>query len=151
MDQEVGLLVRPNTMEKIHKEECQTLTQQDHHQLIRLQHLSVQEQEDNKDHRHHEEQVTKPLNLKIEIPSKDDDEDYMNEGLKTPTSSDHKIPMILECPGAPKKTKTRPATKRKACGRRIVLDLSQDLESLFPMPYGFINKRVKHCSEKGMH
>lgn len=162
MDQEVGLLVIP-TMEKIHKE-CETLTQEDHHQLIRLKQLSVQEQEvDDKDHhrRHQEEQkqhnnfiVTNvsvsPLNLKIEIPSnvrsdQNDVDDCSNEGFKTPTSSDHKIPVILECPGAPKKTKPKPDTKRKACRRRIMLDLSTDLESLFPMPY-VVNKRVKQCS-----
>ena len=77
-----------------------------------------------------------PINLKLEIPSSsyvgsENDDD----GLKTPTSSDHKIPVILECPGAPKKTKSKPDTKRKECRPRIVLDLSKDLESLFPMPH----------------
>ncbi|TKY48426.1 Cyclin-dependent protein kinase inhibitor SMR3 [Spatholobus suberectus] len=166
MDPEVGLLVRP-ALEKIHKGECQTSTQEDH-QLVRLKQLSVQErdqQKGDKDH-HQEEQkqrsditVSKPvsvspLNLKIEIPSYlgSENDDSSNDGFKTPTSSDHKIPVILECPGAPRKTKSGPATKRKACRRRIVLDLSKELESLFPVPYvvdlggGVVNKRVKQCS-----
>lgn len=141
----------------VHKEGCQTLIQEDH-QLIRLKQLSVQQEEEEEEEKQQRNSniilTTKPvcpINLKLEIPSSsyvgsENDDD----GLKTPTSSDHKIPVILECPGAPKKTKSKPDTKRKECRPRIVLDLSKDLESLFPMPHavdvlggGLKNKRVK--------
>lgn len=62
-----------------------------------------------------------------------------DDGFKTPTSSEHRIPAILECPGAPKKTRitTRsPKSKKRkspACRRRLVFDLAaRELESLFP-------------------
>ncbi|XP_020224661.1 uncharacterized protein LOC109806611 [Cajanus cajan] len=155
MDQEMSLLVRPAV--EIQHQEFQSLVQEDH-QLVRLKQLSVQERDHHHHHHHQEERNQRnAISLKIEIPShvgskNDDDDDSSNEGFKTPTSSDHKIPAILECPGAPKKTKPRAATKRKACRRRIVLDLSKDLESLFPMPcvvdlgHGLMHKRVKQCS-----
>ncbi|KAK7335769.1 hypothetical protein VNO80_27799 [Phaseolus coccineus] len=151
LDPELGLL--------LHNQGCQAFIQEDHH-LIRLKQLSVQErdqrEEDNKDH-HQEEQRQQQRNnivvttLKLEIPSSYVGSENEDDGYSTPTSSDNKIPAILECPGAPEKSKPKAATKRKACGRRIVLDLPQDLESLFPAPYvvdlggGGVNKRVKHC------
>ncbi|WVZ01384.1 hypothetical protein V8G54_027453 [Vigna mungo] len=160
VDPELGLLV-PN-------EGCQTFIQEDHHHLFKLKHLSVQErhqqQQDNKD-RHQEQQnqhhrnsiivITKPvcpITFKLDIPSSyvgSENED--DDGYTTPTSSDKKIPVIPECPGAPKKTKQKPASKRKACRRRSLLDLTQDLESLFPVPCvvdlggGGVKKRVKQC------
>ncbi|XP_027343396.1 uncharacterized protein LOC113855967 [Abrus precatorius] len=155
MDQELGFLVRHTS--EIHKEECQTSTYKDHR---RKQVPVVQERDQQEDEDYHQEEqkqrndISKPLalaslTLKVEIPScgvsEDDDS---NEGFKTPTSSDHKIPVILECPGAPRK---RPPTKRKACDRRIVRDLCKELESLFPTPSvvdldgGSVNKRVKQC------
>ncbi|KAK4377537.1 hypothetical protein RND71_003833 [Anisodus tanguticus] len=35
------------------------------------------------------------------------DDDYDNDGFKTPTSSDHKIPVMTTCPPAPKKSSKR--------------------------------------------
>ncbi|CAJ1955738.1 unnamed protein product [Sphenostylis stenocarpa] len=133
--------------------------QEDRH-LVKLKHLSLQETLQKEDQNQHNNIiVTKPvcpITLKLDIPSSyvgsENDDDSFDDGYTTPTSSDNKIPLILQCPGAPKKTKPKPATKRKACRRRVVLDLSQDLESLFPVPYvvdlgggGGVNKRVKHC------
>ncbi|KAL2332127.1 hypothetical protein Fmac_019708 [Flemingia macrophylla] len=152
MDPEMGLLVRPSI--EIHNQEFQSLIREDHHdQLIRLKQLSVQERDHHHDQHQEEQQKQRnAISLKIEIPSHvgSKNDDSTNEGLKTPTSSDHKIPVILECPGAPRKAKTKPATKRKACRQRVVLDLSKDLESLLDMPCavdlgrGVIsNKRVK--------
>ncbi|CAN6556739.1 unnamed protein product [Malus baccata var. baccata] len=58
----------------------------------------------------------------------------VEDGLKTPTSLDHKITGSLQCPPAPRKPKSLPLKKRKAIiGPRILLDLSIDeIESLFP-------------------
>ncbi|KAE8039043.1 hypothetical protein FH972_011491 [Carpinus fangiana] len=83
-----------------------------------------------------EEEEENKKKKKINIPSVtvgefrdvEDDED----GFKTPTSLDHKIPAILQCPPAPRKPKTIPLTKRKAARQRILLDLSNDIEALFP-------------------
>ncbi|KAG4191507.1 hypothetical protein ERO13_A07G098000v2 [Gossypium hirsutum] len=74
-----------------------------------------------------------PLELKLPCPKVDDEEDRNNDGFKTPTSSDHKIPVILKCPPAPRKPKSLPISpKRKAFGRRILLDFTKEMESLFP-------------------
>ncbi|KAL9322870.1 hypothetical protein ACSQ67_010923 [Phaseolus vulgaris] len=152
LDPELGLL--------LHNQGCQAFIQEDHH-LIKLKQLSVQErdqrEEDNKDHNQEEQKQQQRNNilvtntLKLEILSSYVASDNEDDGYATPTSSDKKVPAILECPGAPKKSKAKAAMKRKACGRRIVLDLPQDLESLFPAPCvldlagGGVNKRVKHC------
>ncbi|KAK7402186.1 hypothetical protein VNO78_14241 [Psophocarpus tetragonolobus] len=114
------------------------------HQLIRLKQLSVQERERDRD-RNNISMVTRPINLKIEIPCSNVGSDPSKDGFNTPTSSASRI---LECPGAPKKIKSRPAMKRKAC-RRIVLDVSKQLQSLFPMVdlAGIgMDKRLKQCS-----
>lgn len=72
--------------------------------------------------------------LKLKIPSAeefrvDDDDDV----FKTPTSSDKIIPATLRCPPAPRKPKSLPSTKRKACQhRQVFVDVSDEIESLFP-------------------
>lgn len=53
-----------------------------------------------------------------------------DDGLATPTSLDHKIP-IQVCPPAPRKPKSVPSN-HKGCRRRAFLDLSNEVESLFP-------------------
>ncbi|KAH7553689.1 hypothetical protein ACOSP7_029494 [Xanthoceras sorbifolium] len=63
-----------------------------------------------------------------------------DEGFKTPTSLDHKIPEIKQCPPAPRKPMPLPPRKRKSSVssspnvRRSLQysDLSQEVESLFP-------------------
>ncbi|GAB2235653.1 hypothetical protein Drorol1_Dr00026085 [Drosera rotundifolia] len=77
------------------------------------------------------------LLVKIDTTSVDDDEE--NDGFRTPTSSDHKIPEIRSCPPAPRKTMLhrRPAfrTRRKIMSwstRRVLLDVSKEVDSLFP-------------------
>ncbi|KAE8688885.1 17.4 kDa class I heat shock family protein [Hibiscus syriacus] len=61
-------------------------------------------------------------------------DDENDDGFKTPTSLDHKIPAIFKCPSAPRKPKSLPiiSPKRKAFRRRILLDLTKEMESLFP-------------------
>ena len=90
-----------------------------------------------------------PMELKIsclgEFKVEDDDDD----GFKTPTSLDHRIPLILPCPPAPKKPKSIQSTKRRAPGqnRRVLLDLSNEIQSLFPADLGCKLKRVKHVGK----
>lgn len=73
------------------------------------------------------------VGLKIRIPSYQEEEEE-NGGFKTPTSEVHRITEILECPPAPRKPKSMEALKRKAPRPRSLLDLSKELESLFPSP-----------------
>lgn len=78
------------------------------------------------------------------VNSKEEEEDRSgsksveddDNGFKTPTSLEHKIPMSLRCPMAPRKPKLRPLTKRKAAERhRLLLDLSSEIQSLFPADF----------------
>ncbi|GAB4860167.1 hypothetical protein Ancab_011645 [Ancistrocladus abbreviatus] len=75
--------------------------------------------------------------LKIKIPSLgeqlDGDNEENNDGFKTPTSMDHKIPVILKCPPAPMKPKRPPSRKRRAFfNQKMVPDMSEQIELLFP-------------------
>ena len=76
-----------------------------------------------------------------------------DNGFKTPTSLEHKIPESLRCPMAPRKPKSRPMMKRKAVERqRLFLDLSSEIQSLFPADFlvglGGKMKRVRQESKK---
>ncbi|KAJ6777814.1 CYCLIN-DEPENDENT PROTEIN KINASE INHIBITOR SMR2-LIKE [Salix koriyanagi] len=51
---------------------------------------------------------------------------------KTPTSSDCRIPETFQCPPAPRKRKSLPSTNWKSPRRRVLLDLSNEVETLFP-------------------
>ncbi|XP_059625244.1 cyclin-dependent protein kinase inhibitor SMR10-like [Cornus florida] len=65
----------------------------------------------------------------------DEEEEEENDGFRTPTCLDQSAPLIPECPPAPRKPKSLPLTKkRKAASRPILLDLSDEVESLFPPP-----------------
>ncbi|KAG4152421.1 hypothetical protein ERO13_D04G121000v2 [Gossypium hirsutum] len=59
--------------------------------------------------------------LKVRV---DDDDD----GFKTPTSMDHKIPEKKQCPPAPRKPK---ANKRKASPSASICSVSEEVESWF--------------------
>ena len=66
----------------------------------------------------------------VKVVEEDDD------GFKTPTSLDHKLPVIKQCPPAPKKPK--PPLKRRfpanKVRRNLPLEFSEEVESLFPFP-----------------
>uniref|UniRef100_A0A5B6YW82 Cyclin-dependent protein kinase inhibitor SMR3-like n=1 Tax=Davidia involucrata TaxID=16924 RepID=A0A5B6YW82_DAVIN len=71
-----------------------------------------------------------PLLGEIEVADDDD-------GFTTPTSSDHKIPVIKQCPPAPQKLRPQQSTtKRKSPPKLrpniLQLDLSKEVESMFP-------------------
>lgn len=91
-----------------------------------------EQQEEHKEKRRRPTQLCVPL--KIQIPSSYEEE---KGGLKTPTSRVHRISM-QKCPAAPRKPKSIPlsSTKRKAISTRprFLLDLSKEIESLFPRP-----------------
>ncbi|XP_040990858.1 cyclin-dependent protein kinase inhibitor SMR10-like isoform X1 [Juglans microcarpa x Juglans regia] len=91
------------------------------------------EQEQEKEDKHDSISLS---SLGVRIPSLGEFRDIEEEddGFKTPTSLDHKIPVFLQCPPAPRKLKPKAVvtTKRKAARRRIPLDLSNEIELLFP-------------------
>ncbi|KAB1226020.1 Cyclin-dependent protein kinase inhibitor SMR3 [Morella rubra] len=92
------------------------------------------------------------LRLKILSPGEFRDVEDDNDGFKTPTALDHKISAILECPPAPRKPRPTPLTKRKAVRRRILLDLSNEIESLFPPVVGVYlsgkTKKIRQGSDE---
>ncbi|XP_059663825.1 cyclin-dependent protein kinase inhibitor SMR10-like [Cornus florida] len=57
-----------------------------------------------------------------------------DDGFRTPTNLDQRIPILVpQCPPAPRKPKSLPVTKRsKAARRGILMELSKEIESLFP-------------------
>ncbi|KAI3461532.1 hypothetical protein Pfo_018195 [Paulownia fortunei] len=70
--------------------------------------------------------------LKIKLPSAgvDHGEKEADGGCRTPKAVDHKENVPLKCPPPPRKPKSLPSTKRKT--QRVLLDLSNEIESLFP-------------------
>ncbi|KAI5682353.1 hypothetical protein M9H77_03581 [Catharanthus roseus] len=70
-----------------------------------------------------------------------------DDGFATPTNSDHKIPVITQCPPAPKKI--RPSAKRKASSpdrirRNLQIDLSREVESMFhPTVQDDLGRKIK--------
>jgi hypothetical protein len=135
---ELNFLVRPTL----------DFQEEDHDQLSKKPEVKEEKQEEEEDKRKN----IAVSSLKLKIPcSVEEDED--NDGFKTPTSLDHKIPVILQCPPAPRKPKPKsiPSTKRKAGRRRILLDLSIEIESMFP-PALLVDlsgkiKKIRHGDE----
>ncbi|CAI9762024.1 unnamed protein product [Fraxinus pennsylvanica] len=106
------------------------------------QDIVTKQEDDDTDHKEEEIEVTfssreyeKPCLAESEVGEYD-------EGFKTPTSLVHKIPVVTQCPAAPRKT--RPSKKRKSSPARIrrslQLDVSAEIESLFP-------SRPRDCNE----
>lgn len=165
-DPDSGSPARPAAMETRKEEEHRRISIPEDLVLARLkqqEECDLQEEDQREKQRLHknQEMVINVTLLKLEAPSDDGseingDDDDDNEGFRTPTSSDHRIPAVLECPGAPRKKKTEAAaTKRKAapsCRRRVEFDAFEDLGSLLPAPPfvvdvdgGDNNKKVKRC------
>ncbi|OMO66261.1 hypothetical protein CCACVL1_21238 [Corchorus capsularis] len=90
--------------------------------------------------------ASKESEKKIDVKPDDNNDQEEEDGFKTPTSFEHKIPVTKQCPPAPRKPKPRnfSSNKRKASPTptttptqrrtRQQLDLSQEVESLFPAP-----------------
>ncbi|KAF5744612.1 hypothetical protein HS088_TW07G00187 [Tripterygium wilfordii] len=138
---DLNLLVRP--MLEFHQNESQIapLDEDCDDLLIQNQEekeddeVQVQEQEEDKEGGKKKYKfMVSSLNLKLQSPREfryDDDDQY--DGLRTPTSySDHKIPVVLQCPPAPRKPRSLPSKRKASCQRVLVLDLSKEIESLFP-------------------
>ncbi|XP_047979021.1 cyclin-dependent protein kinase inhibitor SMR12-like [Salvia hispanica] len=74
------------------------------------------------------------------------DEEEELEGFTTPTSLDHKIPAIAQCPPPPGKTRTwYPTLKRPEFRRRLLFFTAAEIESLFlsPISGGVVNVEEK--------
>ncbi|XP_059647029.1 cyclin-dependent protein kinase inhibitor SMR14 [Cornus florida] len=115
---------------------CQVTPSNNHHLQ---QDLHKDDDDDKKEERHHE--ATSSFSTELKTPSLGEldatvDEDDHNNGFRTPTSLDHKIPVITQCPPAPRKIRTfTSSAKRKMLPRlrrNLQLDLSKEVESMFP-------------------
>ncbi|KAH1123370.1 hypothetical protein J1N35_006530 [Gossypium stocksii] len=89
-----------------------------------------------------------------ELKANDDGDD---DGFKTPTSLDHKIPVMKQCPPAPRKPKPLSSNKRKPSsppssgGDRNLLkiDFAKEVESLFPSDVlADIHRKVKKARKE---
>ncbi|KAH7550039.1 hypothetical protein JRO89_XS13G0124500 [Xanthoceras sorbifolium] len=136
---ELNFLARSTLEFEEEHHECQIAPLQEDDVFVKRE----QEEEEKKKIEKEEKQEDKcrilVSSLKIKLPNilgEFKDEEDNNDGFKTPTSSDHKMPPVLQCPPAPRKPKSRPLiTKRKlpaAAQRRVLHDLSNEIEALFP-------------------
>ncbi|KAI3447687.1 hypothetical protein Pfo_004352 [Paulownia fortunei] len=69
-----------------------------------------------------------------------------DDGFRTPTSLDHKIPAITQCPPAPKKTRPQPSKLKRqaspASRRSLQFDASAEFESIFlPMTREYVEEK----------
>ncbi|XVF68752.1 hypothetical protein PTKIN_Ptkin11bG0026500 [Pterospermum kingtungense] len=134
---EISFLVRPPL--EFQEDQCC--------QIAPFQEETVQEQQDQQQQQQEKEEKCKLLMrspLELNLPASEEfnkghkngghqEEDERNDGFKTPTSLNHKIPALLKCPPAPRKPRSLPISpKRKAFHRKILLDLTKEIESLFP-------------------
>ncbi|KAK8695839.1 hypothetical protein V6N13_000986 [Hibiscus sabdariffa] len=125
---ELGFLVRPPL--ELREDQCQTAPN--------FQDVVVDDDGETREGQKEELVLQEDVGKsKLKSPSSgesDVGEDENGDGFKTPTSLAYKIPVILKCPPAPRKPKSLPivSRKRKACRRRILLDLTKEMECLFP-------------------
>lgn len=105
--------------------------------------------------------LKKPFLGEIKVKENDEDEGADDDGIRTPTSLDHKIPVMRQCPPAPRKAACKPlgtsqsissssrtttTTKRKLPPRRNLqlIDVSKEVESMFPpLVFANIGKKIK--------
>ncbi|KAL5710860.1 hypothetical protein ACHQM5_021372 [Ranunculus cassubicifolius] len=77
--------------------------------------------------------LQKELKIMSSVQEKEVNDD--DDGFRTPTSLRHKIPVIQQCPPAPRKPKSLPSRKRKAACLNLPSvrnDLSKKIEMLVP-------------------
>ncbi|KAF9599320.1 hypothetical protein IFM89_036618 [Coptis chinensis] len=75
--------------------------------------------------------------------------DENDDGFRTPTTLEHKIPVIQNCPPAPKKPKSLPSRKRKGSPNhhRIRVDLSEEIEVSFsPVFLDDLGRKMKKAN-----
>ncbi|XP_042510710.1 cyclin-dependent protein kinase inhibitor SMR3 [Macadamia integrifolia] len=77
-----------------------------------------------------------------ELELEDDD-----EGFRTPTSLEHRIPVIQQCPPAPRRPKRKASSSSSSSVSRrqlVFLDVSQEIELLFPLALRpDLNRKIK--------
>lgn len=122
-----------STSESLLPEECSFLSRPlsdvSQHQIRDHQGILAQQQEFNKFQVH----LVSSLEIKLSPLIVDFKGEEDNGVCKTPTSLDQKISVLI-CPPAPRKAKSVPSKKRKGLSsqRRILLDYSSEVESMFP-------------------
>jgi len=68
-------------------------------------------------------------NLEVDTTTSSRELENEEDGFKTPTHFDNRIPMTKQCPLAPRKTK--PHMKRRKAQCKQLLDVSREVELLF--------------------
>ncbi|KAK2379185.1 cyclin-dependent protein kinase inhibitor SMR12 [Trifolium repens] len=79
-------------------------------------------------------------NIKEETSSREQDKvenEEENDGFKTPTHIEHRIPIAKQCPLAPRKPK--PYFKRRKQQSKQLLDVSSEVELLFQIKHKTIS------------
>ncbi|KAK6926964.1 hypothetical protein RJ641_008683 [Dillenia turbinata] len=118
-------------------EECPRAVSENDHIQERSKEVTGEQKEAER-----ERKIIISCHLELKIPPRVEFnalEEEEEEGIKTPTSTDHKIQRILECPPAPRKPKpkslqvTRRRSSANSCRRQIFLNLSNEIDSLFPL------------------
>ncbi|XP_022765817.1 uncharacterized protein LOC111310620 [Durio zibethinus] len=134
---EFDILKRPVLEFQEESQAAATSSHDDEEREIQGDHEEIKGEENNVTATSEESGKKKKMISLGELKATDDDDD----GFKTPTSLDHKIPVIKQCPPAPRKPKPLPSNKRKASPsssnsartrRNLQLDFSQEVESLCP-------------------
>lgn len=72
-----------------------------------------------------------------------------DDGFRTPDSLEHRIPVITECPPAPKKTRPKISSAKRSRTTAELLDLSDEVESLFPPAHTKIKKFKREEDDDG--
>ncbi|EYU36265.1 hypothetical protein MIMGU_mgv1a024679mg, partial [Erythranthe guttata] len=77
--------------------------------------------------------------LKIKLPSSatvdehgEEEEEEEDGGCRTPKAVDHEKNIPPKCPPPPRKPKSTLLSLKRKLGQRVLLDLSSEIESLFP-------------------
>ncbi|WCJ41224.1 Cyclin-dependent protein kinase inhibitor SMR3 [Euphorbia peplus] len=141
-DLEFNFLVRPTLQfeEEDEQEHCEVAPSEDSDGTEDPKEEQEQERQEIEQQKEGEKCKLMVSCLKIKLPSLEEFKNAqeqqldLEDGLKTPTSLEKRIPLVLSCPPAPRKPKALPSNKRKLMGgrRRVLLDLSNEIESLFP-------------------
>ncbi|KAL7127415.1 hypothetical protein ABFS83_14G251300 [Erythranthe nasuta] len=94
--------------------------------------------------------------LKIKLPSsavavtvdehgEEEEEEEEDGGCRTPKAADHEKNIPQKCPPPPRKPKSSLLCIKRKLGQRILLDLSSEIESLFPpnLLRDFVSGKIK--------
>ncbi|KAL7085151.1 hypothetical protein ACP275_14G263900 [Erythranthe tilingii] len=102
--------------------------------------------------------------LKIKLPSsavavtvdehgeeeEEEEEEEDDGGCRTPKAVDHEKNIPQKCPPPPRKPKSSVLSIKRKLGQRVLLDLSSEIESLFPLNIfrDFVSGKIKKLRQE---